>query len=124
MTDIDATRLEPTIAKLRAQRRKELPTDEFVTEYDGIDERGHKYREHEIRGPGGTSQTIQSDVTAMYQAAPSTTGDVDLLVIEADLLADGVDLENPHVPATTDVLEQARSRIEQQDLEPAWEHRL
>jgi hypothetical protein len=120
----ETTTFEGDINRLRARRRQVLPTDEFVTDYDGVDEAGHKYRELTIPGEGGTTQTIQSDLTAMYQAAPSMTGDVDLLVIEAELLADGTDLENPHLPATTDVRDRAHRRIEQNGHTPAWNHRL
>jgi hypothetical protein len=122
--NIDATATDPEIKVLKAKRRDELPTDEFITEYDGVDDNGHKYREQEVRGPADTSTTIKSDQTAMYQPAPSTTGDVGMLVMEAELLADGVDLENPHIPADEETLEQARQRIETNDLTPAWEHRL
>jgi hypothetical protein len=120
----DAIRHDPQIARLVAQRRKTLPTDAFVTDHDGTDERGHKYREHVVAGPGGTEHTVQSDLTAMYQSAPSTTSDMELLMIEARLIDDGTDLQNPHIPATEELLARARDKIDAEGLTPAWEYGL
>jgi len=86
-----------------------------------VDERGHKIREQTVAGPGDTTQTTEHDLTAMYQTGPSTTGQVWILRTEAELVADGVDLDNPHIPATEDILEDAVKKIRADGHEPAWE---
>lgn len=51
----------------------------------------------------------------------STTGDVELLRLEADMAAgDEHTTENPHIPINSDVLEQAKRQIEQDGNTPAW----
>lgn len=52
-------------------------------------------------------------------AGLSTSGDVDLLVKEAELAAEGR-ADNYHVPSDESVLGQVQARCEQADLEPAW----
>ena len=51
----------------------------------------------------------------------STTSDVALLRLEAELAADGSDLKNPHIPATEAVLEEATELIRSDGHKPAWE---
>lgn len=52
----------------------------------------------------------------------STTGDVDLLRLEAEMAAgDEHTLRNPHIPINKDVLEQAKEQIEQDGHNPAWD---
>ena len=48
-----------------------------------------------------------------------TSGSVELLVIEAELVAAGKDLDNPAVPAN-EVFEDALEELERKDLDPAW----
>lgn len=124
MKQVDAIELDAEVKKLRAQRRYELPTDEFITEYDGVDDDGHKYREYPVPGPEGTTNTRKSDQTAMYQPAPSVTGSMSILVLEAKLLDGGKDLKNPHIPNSKELLERARSKLDGMGLQPAWNHRL
>jgi hypothetical protein len=51
----------------------------------------------------------------------STTGDVDLLRLEAEMAAgDDYEIGNPHIPINTDKLEQAKQQIEQDGHTPAW----
>jgi len=52
-------------------------------------------------------------------AGRRTSGNMELLVIEAELAADGVDLDNPAVPAN-EVFEDILEELERKDLEPAW----
>jgi len=50
----------------------------------------------------------------------SMTGRVDLLVLEAEMIADGRELGNPHIPADTDTLVEAQKRITENGHTPAW----
>jgi len=118
---IDARHHEPDIAKLIAQRRKALDRDGFITDYDGITDDGDKYEEMTVKGGGGSTVTIKVNLTKMYQAAPSTTGDIQLLQTEAELIDDGVELENPHIPASVELLERAKNTLSKEGLTPAWE---
>lgn len=53
-------------------------------------------------------------------AGRRTTGDIDILVIEAELVAEGKDVENPAIPADTDVAREAAERIVERGMEPQW----
>jgi hypothetical protein len=115
--------IEPEIKVLRAKARDQLPDCVIEDEslYDTTNDDGEKIKEHTVNGPDGTSKTIDSNMTRSFQAAVSTTGDVDMLVLEAELKADDDHtIGNPHVPITTEVRDAALERITDQDLEPAW----
>jgi len=113
---------DPDIKVLVAKRRDTLEED-FLDDsrYDRVDERGHKIRELTVAGPGGTSQTIDSDVTVTYRPTPSTTGDVDMLRLEAELLAEGRNLDNPHLPDSEATFAEAVEAIERDGNTPTWE---
>ncbi|MDS0258589.1 hypothetical protein NDI56_04080 [Haloarcula sp. S1CR25-12] len=100
------------IEALCRRRRANIDMDWLGDDrYTKVDERGHKIRE----------QTADHDLTAMYKPGVSTTGQLWILRTEAELLADGVDLDNPHIPASEDILEEAVDKIEADGHEPAWE---
>lgn len=110
------------IDALCRRRRANIDTDWLDEDrYDKVDGRGHNIREQTVAGPGDTTQTTEHDLTAMYQAGPSTTGQVWILRTEAEMLAEGRDLGNPHIPASEGVLEEAVEKIEADGHEPAWE---
>jgi hypothetical protein len=115
--------LDPEIRRLLAQRRQELPRHVVPRDDDRVDkvEDGNHIRVLESAGPGDTTVEREMDLTAMYAPAPSTTNDVEILLIEAQIVADGGTLENPHVPATEDVLEEAERRFENEPYDPVWE---
>ena len=52
-------------------------------------------------------------------AGRRTSGDVDLLVIEAELVAEGKDLENPARPDSPDVVDEVMARLDE-GQRPAW----
>lgn len=111
---------EDKIESLVEYRRSQL-TDGFVTDYDYIDKAsGHKMKEEKVEGPDGVSQSVERNQTHIYQSGPSTTDNVEMLVIEAKLAEEGKDLPNPHIPIGMDTLEEAKNRIEAKDLTPAW----
>lgn len=112
---------DPEIAKLLAKRRKVLNRDGFIDDYDDTTDDGDKYREMTVQAGGGTTATIEMNLSKMYQAGPSTTGDMEVLKIEAELVAEGKDLKNPHVPADADLLERATNALSNEGLTPAWE---
>lgn len=118
-----STTLDPDIKVLRAKRREALPdhiVDEDDNRVDRVTEDGERINEIVVDGGGGTTETHNSSLTSMYRPAPSTTGDVDILVLEAELLADGADLENPHIPETEAIRDKALDRLDGEGLEPAW----
>ncbi|WP_135302658.1 hypothetical protein [Haloarcula amylovorans] len=115
----DALRKPPEIRRLAAERRKCL-SDAFVTNYDKIVD-GDKIRELTSAGRGGDSRTIESNVSKMYRSGPSTTGDVDMLRLEAEMVAEGRELSNPHIPLDEETLTEAVEKIERDGHTPAWE---
>ena len=112
---------DPEVAKLLAKRRQTLTRDGFIESHDDVNDKGEKVTTKTVAAGGDTTKEIEISLTAMYQAAPSTTSDIEMLVMEAELVADGKTLDNPHVPATVEALEQARKQIEQNGHTPAWE---
>jgi len=106
------------IRRLLALRRRALH-DEFVTDYDWIED-GDKIREVVVGSLEGSTQTQDVNFTHLMQSAPSTTGNVEMLVIEAELAAEEPP-GNPHIPINERVLAEARERIEAKGLTPAWE---
>ena len=52
-------------------------------------------------------------------AGRRTSGDVELLVIEAELVAEGKELENPARPDSPDVVDEVMARLDQ-GQRPAW----
>jgi len=68
----------------------------------------------------GTTQTREVNVSALLQETPRTSGDVSLLVIEAELIAEGRGLDNPAKPTTAEVAEQVVDRLDD-GVQPAWE---
>lgn len=115
----DALNHSAETKRLLAQRRKALP-DDLDVDHDKVLESGEKLREIGFRGPNNTTRTIDVNVSKLYQAGPSTTGDIEMLRIEAELVADGKDLDNPHVPVNDDVRARAVDAIESEGLTPAW----
>ena len=76
--------------------------------------------EREIKHREGHTQTRRTNLTALFTADKRTSGDVSILVIEAELVADGVELDNPARPATADVAEDVVARLDD-GVRPAWE---
>jgi len=116
-TDIE---LEPEIKVLRAKAR-DAQTDEFITDYDEINDDGDKIEKVTHQKKSGETVTSESNLTALYTAGPATTGTTKLLVLEAEMVAEGYELENPHIPMDTETMEQAKQQIEANGHTPAWE---
>lgn len=76
--------------------------------------------EQEYQTRQGTTKTETINLTALFTPGDRTSGDVSLLVIEAELAADGVELDNPARPATADVAERLHERLDD-GVRPAWE---
>lgn len=119
MSDAELTH-SPETRRLLAQRRKALP-DDLDVKHDKVTQSGDKIREVGFRGPNNTTRTVDVNVSQLYATAPSTTGNMDILRIEAELVDDGKDLDNPHVPVNEDVQARAKDMIESEGLTPAWE---
>jgi len=67
-------------------------------------------------------ETERHDALSGIEMTPGDrrTDNVAMLVVEAELAADGVELDNPAKPRTESVGEQFRERLEDTDLVPAW----
>ena len=108
--DIQTADREGPINRLVALRRKEL-SDEFLTDYDETNDDGEKI---DTVGDGETN------LSRLLGPAPSVTRDIEMLRLEAEMLAEGRDLGNPHIPATTDIRDRALAVIEDAGHRPAW----
>lgn len=109
---------------LLARRRQNLDRDGHIgsDRYDfQREDDGHKIKK--VKRPGPENGTIERerDLTALEGAAPSTTSSLRLIEYEAEILADGGEIENPHIPTTDDVLRAALDHLRPMDLTPAWE---
>lgn len=105
-----------------------MPDDSDVAflrgrDWDRVDDRGHLIAQRRVVHPAYGEVETEIDLTALYQTARRTTGDPDLLVIEAELAADPDDSTpaNPARPLDSDVAKAAVERIEQRGIRPAWE---
>lgn len=106
--------------ELLSNRRANL-SDAHVTDYDKLNEDGDKIRIEKLQGPQGMEKELERNYTHLFQDAPSRTGTVSLLVLEAELADDGKDLANPHIPTGEDTLRDALNQMETKGLTPAWE---
>ena len=107
------------IDSLKARQEQQV-TDAFVTKYDYIDENGDKIKDESFTHPEFGEVEEKVNMSSLLEAGLSTTTKIDHLVIEAKLMEEGRIGHNPHIPATMEVLEQAKDRIEARGLTPAW----
>lgn len=108
------------IDELKEQQAQQV-TDAFIIDYDYLDEEtGEKIKDESFSHPEYGEQEVKTNVSKLFKAGLSTTTSISLLVAEAELMEEGRIGGNPHVPASMEVLEQAESRIEANDLTPAW----
>ena len=84
------------------------------------DEDGRLIHERKVTGPAGNTTTVETDLTALLNTPPRVSGNVDLLVTEAELVAAGRELDNPATPASADIAEDVVARLDE-DVRPAWE---
>jgi len=65
---------------------------------------------------------IETDGATPFEHSPgiSTTQNLEIIRLEAEMQADGVELTNPHMPAKQETLESAKEMLESEGLEPAW----
>lgn len=125
--DIDAKQDQETtkrrVAPLLAARRRNLDRDRWITSHTYTDADGDKIHRIEYEDKDQGTQVIDVNLSRLLSAAPSRTTDVDLLLTEAKLIAEGKELDNPHIPATDQILDEAIAQIGRanDDLTPAWE---
>jgi len=62
----------------------------------------------------------QTDADSLWRTGPSTTSDIDMLVLEAEMIDNDRELDNPHIPASEDVRQDALEQLSDHDLEPGW----
>ena len=67
-------------------------------------------------------ETERHDPLSAIEMAPGDrrTDNVEMLVVEAELVDGGAELDNPAKPRTEGVGEQFRERLDETDLVPAW----
>jgi len=109
---------DPEIKVLRAKQRDSMAED-WITKYDKVNDDGDKIEEVPFRS---SSNTFDVNMSNLFGPAPSTTGDVDLIVLEAEMKSEGREMENPHIPINERVLDKATERLAQADLTPAWDN--
>ena len=109
-------RVAPLIAKQRRQ-----VSDNHITEFDKTDDDGHKIKKVKRPAVEGGLKEVDVDVTALYSPGISTTSNMEIIRIEAELADEGGEVKNLHVPANDELLDQALEMLEGQDLTPAWE---
>lgn len=103
------------------EERRAVLNDDFITDFDKKNEDGDKIKEITVKRSSGETRTYEANLSKLGQAAPSTTSNIDILCIEAELAAEGRIGTNPHLPSSAEVYEQAIERIEAEGLTPAWE---
>lgn len=121
--DINTYDPDAEIKRLRAERRKAIVNHRV--EWDGPntkrDDNGDLIQEKSLQSQRGHTETVERNLSQLLRPAVSTTSDVEILVIEAELAADGRTPSNPHVPSSKDVLQRAETNLESRGLTPAWE---
>jgi len=108
------------IGRLLAKRRQSL-SDPSIDDADDYTDDGEAVAEMTVQTGPDTWGEFEVNLTRLFRTAPSTTGDVDLLEIEAELAAERGPPDNPHIPTSTDVLDALRERLDGTKLRPAWE---
>lgn len=73
----------------------------------------------EAEGDGGDA-LAEGRPLAEIPAGRRTSGNVELLVIEAELVADGKQLDNPARPDSADVVDELMAKLEPRGLRPAY----
>lgn len=73
----------------------------------------------ETKGPSGGNRKQEVNCTAIYSPGRRKTSDVEMLVMEAEMAADGKDLGNPAFPTSGEIAEQVHDRLDD-EIEPAW----
>lgn len=114
------------IAPLLARRRQNLDRDAHVTDHTHTNADGEKIHRIEIvDAKEGTTETIETNLSKLLAAAPSTTSNMEVLEIEAkqadEATAEELERMNPHIPSNDDVLRELLERLQSMDLTPAWE---
>ncbi|ADJ16807.1 hypothetical protein [Halalkalicoccus jeotgali] len=111
------------VGKLLGEQRRRL-SDDVIRDYDKINSDGHKVKTVKKRDADGKKYEAEINLSQLYNPTPSTTSDIDILVIEArinDEADEGeVPIENPHIPVHDGVLERAEKRLDDEGLTPAW----
>lgn len=65
--------------------------------------------------------TYEVNFTTLFRGAPRRTGNLEILLIEAELYAETGRAENAAIPIDEETEAEARKQIEERGLEPAWE---
>lgn len=73
----------------------------------------------EVEGPAGSRVEREINCTKLYSPGRRKSGNVDLLVTEAELADGGVELGNPAFPIREEIAEQVHARLPD-DVDPAW----
>lgn len=82
-------------------------------------EDGDLIYKREFTGPEGGNRKQEVNCTAIYSPGRRKSGDIEMLVLEAEMAADGVELGNPAFPTNGEIAEQVHDRLDG-EIEPAW----
>lgn len=108
------------VAPLIAKQRQRIG-DAHIAEFDRTDDDGHKIKKVKRPAVEGGMKEVDVDVTALYSPGISTTSNMEIIRIEAELADDGGEVKNLHVPANDELLDRALEMLADHDLVPAWE---
>lgn len=76
--------------------------------------------ERETRALAGGTRTTEINVSELLRPGPRKTGNIDILIIEAELHDAGNGGGNPARPLDAQTAKRAIQAIEDRGLEPAW----
>lgn len=75
--------------------------------------------ERDMQGPEGTTITQEINCTHLYTPGIRKTGNIEILLIEARMAANGKELGNPAFPVSPEVADAVVARLED-GVEPGW----
>lgn len=107
--------------RLVALRRKANANYDLTAEHPGTERNDDGDLVQEVPSADPTVGSGEINFSTMFGPAVSRTGNVDLLVMEAELAAEDRMNGNPHIPIDAETRATAREKIDAAGLSPAWE---
>jgi len=83
-------------------------------------DKGRLVWEQTVAAAAGGHVTTEIDVTALLRPGERKTGNIEHLIIEAELHAEEEGGGNPAKPVDAETAKRAIEELEQRGLEPAW----
>lgn len=117
--ETDFTYVQQVLPMLE-QRRAQVD-DRYVQSHDATNANGEKVAEIKTTDPEGGTQTTHVNLSTLLTSGISTTSNMEIILIEAKMAAEGDFEGNPHLPSNDRILEQASRVLGERGLTPAWE---